>query len=230
MDKQERYDLYSVTVCPGWWDILDKYIPQILAIAPDAELYIKEKYGLLRLNARSKTVSWKEFGTFEREAKFDSAMVCEICGAPGRLRENNGWRETLCDRCNDADQDTKEKIIKKTAERWLANEETSLKMKYFRATKIDGSGFFSDKYTGDLFNVEYTQNEGESWLRMSTHLSFEGADQKMRSHVALHPEECALWENRQQQILDVTGAERMYSHEEVMRMFAEDPSEICDNE
>ena len=100
-------------------------------------------------------------------------------------------------------------------------------MDYFRITKIDGSGFFPDEFTGDLFNVEYTQNEGESWLRMSTHFSFEGADKYMRSHVALHPEECALWEDRQQQIIDVTGAELKPGDPEHCQGNGEDPRFEC---
>ena len=67
----------------------------------------------------------------------------------------------------------------------------------FRVKKIDGSGFFTDNYTGDLFTVEYTENEGESWSTLSTHLSFEGADKMMRDHVALHPE-CTLWEKNKE--------------------------------
>ena len=122
MDKKARHTLYAGNVYPGWWDILDKYVLQILAIAPDAELYIKEKYGLLRLRARSKTVNWAALREIECEAEIASSTVCEVCGAPGRLRENNGWRETLCDRCNSVDEDAKRKIIKETEKHWLEKE------------------------------------------------------------------------------------------------------------
>lgn len=122
MNKQERHELYAYSVCPGWWGILDKYIPKILELAPDAELYIKEKYGLLRLDARSETVNWTAFREIEREAEIASSTVCECCGAPGKLRTNNGWRETLCERCNRADSDTKNKIIEETEKQWLARE------------------------------------------------------------------------------------------------------------
>ena len=67
-------------------------------------------------------------------------------------------------------------------------------MDYFRVSKIDGKGFFPDEYNGDLFTVEFTQNDGESWSTMTTHFSFEGADKYMRGYVAAHPGECALWE------------------------------------
>lgn len=118
MNKSERHYLYKYNVDPGWWSILDKYIPQILAIAPDAELLIKEKFGLLRLNIESKTVNWTAFQEIKHAAELESATICEVCGAPGRLRINNGWRETLCDRCNSADEITKNKLIEEAEKQW----------------------------------------------------------------------------------------------------------------
>lgn len=65
-------------------------------------------------------------------------------------------------------------------------------MCYLRVKKIDDSNILRG-YTGDLYAVECTENNGKSWRALSTHLSFEGAERKMHSHVAQHPE-CALWE------------------------------------
>lgn len=118
MNKQERYELYEYNVYPGWWCILDKYIPQILKMAPDAELYVKEKFGLLRLDARSKTINWPAFIEIKHAVEMESSTVCECCGAPGSIRTNNGWQETLCDRCNSADKDTKNQIIEETKKQW----------------------------------------------------------------------------------------------------------------
>ena len=122
MNKKERYDLYEYSIGPGWWSILDKYIPQILALAPDAELYIKEKFGALRLNVESKTINWRAFQEIKHAAELESETVCEVCGAPGKLRENNGWYETLCDRCNSVDRDTKNKLIEETEKQWWEKE------------------------------------------------------------------------------------------------------------
>ena len=124
LDRLERWNFYSESVLPGWWPILDKYIPQILEIAPDAELYIKEKFGALRLDARSETINWRAFQEIRRAAEVESEMVCEVCGAPGKLRENNGWYETLCERCNTiTDRDTKYKIITEAERRWIEQQE-----------------------------------------------------------------------------------------------------------
>ena len=122
MNKQERHELYVGSVYPGWWSILDKYIPQILAIAPDAELYIKEKFGVLRLEARSETINWTEFTEIENAAELESTTVCEFCGAPGKLRTENRWLQTLCDRCNIADKDQKHNILEETEKQWLAKD------------------------------------------------------------------------------------------------------------
>lgn len=122
MNKNERYNLYRNSVYPGWWGILDKYIPQILAMAPDAELYIKEKYGLLRIDVSSETVNWSTFLEMKYEAEEASATVCEVCGAPGKLRTERDWLQTLCDRCNNADEETKRNIIEEAEKQWLAKE------------------------------------------------------------------------------------------------------------
>lgn len=123
MDKKARHTLYSGSVLPGWWNILDKYVPQILAIAPDAELYIKEKFGLLRLDARSETINWTEFTEIENAAEIASSTVCECCGAPGKRRTERSWIQTLCDRCNSiTDNDKKRTIIEETEKQWLEKE------------------------------------------------------------------------------------------------------------
>ena len=124
MDKNDRYKLYSESVGPGWWEILDQYIPQILAIDPDAELYIKEKYGVLRLRAISETHDWHDFLEIENSAKVMSSTICEQCGALGKLRPNRIWMQTLCDRCNKThNQKIRELIAKETAAKWVSKKE-----------------------------------------------------------------------------------------------------------
>lgn len=93
-----RNEGYS-EVCAGWWPILDKYIQQLRAIDPNCEIYIKEKYGTLRIHAVSENHTWKEFREIERAAENASMTVCEVCGAPGKAKMENGWIQTLCNRC-----------------------------------------------------------------------------------------------------------------------------------
>ena len=123
MDKKDRYALYAGSVFPGWWGILDKYIPQLLAIAPDAEISIKEKYGVLRIDTVSETTNWTEFTEIEDAAELASSTVCEFCGAPGKLRTERRWMQTLCDRCNSTtEKDRRYKIIEETEQQWLGED------------------------------------------------------------------------------------------------------------
>ncbi|MBQ3133564.1 MAG: hypothetical protein IJC17_04755 [Clostridia bacterium] len=94
--KQARKAVYK-----GWWPLLDKYIPMMLELDPDCEIMCKEKFGLLRLrpyNIRNGR-SWMDFNNIQEEAEKESATICEVCGAPGRLRMDGCWRSTLCDHC-----------------------------------------------------------------------------------------------------------------------------------
>jgi hypothetical protein len=97
MDKETRYHLYKGFVYPGWWPILDTYIPRILTIDPTAEIEAKEKYGTLRLWIGSELeYDWTEI---IEEAEEISKEVCEICSEPGKLRTDCRWLQTLCNRC-----------------------------------------------------------------------------------------------------------------------------------
>lgn len=60
-------------------------------------------------------------------------------------------------------------------------------MDYFRVRELNG-------LTGPMYGVEYTQNDGESWITTSVHNTPEAADREMRGYVALHRDECRLWE------------------------------------
>ena len=99
MEKQLK-DAYE-SVRAGWWPLLDKYLPQLFAIDPDCDLIVKEKYGLLRIRPykTSEGVSRSALRAIYLEAENVSASVCEICGAPGKLRTDQEWWETLCDEC-----------------------------------------------------------------------------------------------------------------------------------
>lgn len=59
-------------------------------------------------------------------------------------------------------------------------------MDYFRISRFNG-------LSGPMYGVEYTQNDGASWITTSTHTTLEAADREMRSYVATHAG-CALWD------------------------------------
>lgn len=119
MEKMKRYDLYNGSVGPGWWDILDRFIPKILEADPNTYLYIKEKFGYLRIEMSSSVIDLQQQIAWENEAEVASSTVCEYCGLPGKHRPNRSWMQTLCDRCNRANSATKRKAIEEAEQRWL---------------------------------------------------------------------------------------------------------------
>ena len=121
MDKNARYKLYKASVYPGWWNILEKYVPLILALDPEAEFYIKEKYGVLRIGMYSKIIPIEKHVEIESAAELESSKICEVCGADGQHLTNRSYFQTLCPRCARlGPEDVKEKhaILAEAEQRW----------------------------------------------------------------------------------------------------------------
>lgn len=114
MEKQLKEARENVE--PGWWPILDKYVPQLLAIDSNCELWVKEKYGTLRIRTVSKEHTWNEFREIELAAERESATICEICGAPGKIRPQLTWIQTLCDRCVNLDSNGRYQLVRELTE------------------------------------------------------------------------------------------------------------------
>ena len=125
MNKRERHKLYRLSVGPGWWPILDVYVPKILERDSEAELYIKEKYGLLQIEISSAKISVEEQIALENAAEHASSTVCEFCGQPGELRTQRSYLQTLCDSCNCCNVHTLDgwnerwRVFSETERRWL---------------------------------------------------------------------------------------------------------------
>lgn len=108
LQLKEAYD----SVFSGWWSILDEYIPKIKAVAPDCKLMIKEKFGVLRIQPYDFTnCEYEKLNTLCDEAEVASSTVCEYCGQEGRLRDDEVWWHTLCDRCAALDYEAQRKVI-----------------------------------------------------------------------------------------------------------------------
>ena len=95
-----RYDLDGVAVGDGWFDIVDELATEIEQACATAGnplpkvLQVKEKLGTLRFYVRNAS---DEVRAMIELAVERSAVTCEDCGAPGRLRRSRGWMRTLCD-------------------------------------------------------------------------------------------------------------------------------------
>lgn len=123
MDKQQRYELYKYSVGPGWWNFLDRYIPKIKKVDPDAELHLKEKFGTARLRIESKKIPATAFYELQDQIELESSELCENCGSPARIRYVRGWYKALCVRCNGLNDNAKEKICEETERHWLGSAE-----------------------------------------------------------------------------------------------------------
>jgi hypothetical protein len=86
---------------PGWDTIIADAVTAIEKHAVDAGLkdfaivQIKEKFGGLRIYT---SVTDDAIDGIVTTAEKRAAVTCEVCGAPGRMRDG-GWLKTLCDDC-----------------------------------------------------------------------------------------------------------------------------------
>lgn len=90
----------------GWFPIirdLSLKLEAIIAAMPEEErtqyraMQVKEKFGTLRFYMTTET---DEMQALIDEAEEASAVTCECCGQPGKLR-TQGWLFTLCDKCDE---------------------------------------------------------------------------------------------------------------------------------
>lgn len=85
----------------GWNDILIRLDRKLSMLDPDYQvLQIKEKFGALRFYYATdvkETAVLEAMDRYVREAEHESAKTCEMCGKPGRQRENAKRLKTLCE-------------------------------------------------------------------------------------------------------------------------------------
>lgn len=152
--KEKIRQAYT-SVHPGWWPLLEKYIPRMLELDPDCTIFVKEKYGTMRLRPYKITNNrpWIDFYGIGEEAEIESACVCEFCGKPGRIHDEEEWIKTLCDECAAKDPRDRAREARNTA------------LRYFEALdvvrRVAGSMRLSD--------LELTEDEEEKLLYYILH-------------------------------------------------------------
>lgn len=98
-------DIYSLTketynnVGPGWWPIIDNYLPRIVALAPECMINVKEKFGALRIQVYGRIENIEEVQALLLAAQQESRTICESCGRPGKTRNKGAYIQTLCFHC-----------------------------------------------------------------------------------------------------------------------------------
>jgi hypothetical protein len=94
---------FPVSCGEGWIAILERCFDQFDAIFAGTGqrlqiIQIKEKFGTLRIQTEAVPQYLQEPVRLAiDEAELLSNAVCEECGAPGRLRDDEGWFATRCD-------------------------------------------------------------------------------------------------------------------------------------
>lgn len=92
--KKSAQQVAKENVGPGWVPIVVKLIEDLVAAGWDGRVHqIKEKFGGLRFYADLETEEQRELVNVAERA---CDKACDVCGAPGLLRQG-GWIRTMCD-------------------------------------------------------------------------------------------------------------------------------------
>jgi len=87
----------SSSIGRGWLQIILDMDKKLNEISSDYRIdQIKEKFGLLRYYISG--IDYDKADEIIREAAAKSGKICEMCGKPAKLRNNEGWYQTLCDK------------------------------------------------------------------------------------------------------------------------------------
>ena len=79
----------------GWLNLIDEMSKEISEQFPDVVyLQIKEKFGTLRVYCCCHSEALQNLiGIYEAR----SSIICEECGADGKVVNRNGWLKTCCE-------------------------------------------------------------------------------------------------------------------------------------
>ena len=99
-DIQELLNVTKLGIGPGWWPILDEYLPEIAAFVSPDDIEVKEKYGFLRIQTYCDRETYAKVEDLIDAVELATSTTCEQCGAPGTLRTDR----TLCDVCANKEQ------------------------------------------------------------------------------------------------------------------------------
>jgi hypothetical protein len=79
----------------GWFELIKELIEDLITLGWNKQIcQVKEKFGGLRFYINEGSDKMFEKIT---EVERKSYLTCEVTGKPGKLRNDLGWIETLCD-------------------------------------------------------------------------------------------------------------------------------------
>ena len=124
----DLYSAFGLECGDGWYDLIYELCTEIQKAIDESRLpvnveinQVKEKYGGLRFYY---SLNFKENGLGSIDANKRKELsekifkltniyedksygVCELCGKPGKLREDLDWMQTLCEECYSKVKDKK---------------------------------------------------------------------------------------------------------------------------
>ena len=95
-DADPIVNAYYFECGEGWFGLIKCIIEESLLLGWDKRVcQVKEKFGTLRFY-----VGGTPPGMDEVVHKYEklSAKICETCGEPGEMFDDNGWYKTCCDK------------------------------------------------------------------------------------------------------------------------------------
>ncbi len=99
---------YGIAVLDGWYNIIDTAFFAIQqhinsrngSVSQVVAIQIKEKFGTLRLYCDGGD---EYISGIIRYAEIISAVICEVCGAPGKVCNDDGFYKCRCKPCLDVE-------------------------------------------------------------------------------------------------------------------------------
>lgn len=86
---------YFFEVGDGWLDIIKSLIEELIAVGWNKKVnQVKEKFGTLRFYTGGVT---DEMMDIIKKYTIISSTTCEVCGATGKIQNDNGWFSCVCE-------------------------------------------------------------------------------------------------------------------------------------
>jgi hypothetical protein len=108
------YELSGRECGQGWNDIIQPLYGELLRLGGTVR-QIKEKFGGLRfyyrLPSRISSAKKHSFAQKVRQAEETSLSICERCGKPGELANDQGYLFTACKSCRDARRELNRRLM-----------------------------------------------------------------------------------------------------------------------
>jgi hypothetical protein len=105
-DKEYTCMNWGFDVSDGWFKLINSLSRRIVKLDPEGEIQatqVKQKFMGLRFyfrglgaNADSLKLKYDKVHKLISQAEAKSFKICEECGRKGKIRQDLGWKQTLC--------------------------------------------------------------------------------------------------------------------------------------